>query len=200
MMDYENDYCVMPEYGQQDTSAQATDSAHGESEAVERILKERADHLAVPRHEEDSDLNTAMVVEFVLAGERYVLDAGYVHEIAPLDEVVPLPGAPEFVMGIISLRGEIQSVIDLRRLFDLPEDSDEGRAYAVILRSSDMEFGLYADEVPGVGRIALETVRQSLPTLSGIREELLKGVTGEGVVYLNAARLLSDERIIDINQ
>ena len=183
----------------QSTRVTAPEAPPANGDASGRILRERARLLARPPRGEDEEGTSALVVEFILAGERYALDAQYVHEVAPLGDVVPLPGAPEFVMGIISLRGEIQSVVDLRRLFDLPADRREGRSYAVILRGPDMEFGLYADEVPGVGRLALDTMLESLPTLTGLRQEFLNGVTGEGVVYLDAARLLSDERITMIN-
>ena len=163
-------------------------------------LRERARKLAHPLRDERTGEGMVMVVEFMLAGERYVLDARYVHEVVPLKEVVPLPGAPDFVLGITNLRGEICSVVDLRKIFNLPEDHGDIRRYAVILRNEDMEFGLYADSAPEVRLLPLDSLQESLPTLTDVRAEFLKGVTDEGVVYLDAVRLLSDERITTVNQ
>jgi purine-binding chemotaxis protein CheW len=58
-----------------------------------------------------------------------------------------------------------------------------------------MEFGILADVVLGVRRIPLTDIQPSLPTLTGIREDYLKGVTGEQVVILDAEKLLSDKKI-----
>jgi len=59
-----------------------------------------------------------------------------------------------------------------------------------------MEFGLLADAVLGLRHIPLNDLQHSLPTLTGLRAELLKGVTSEGLVVLDAGRLLSDSRVL----
>jgi len=59
-----------------------------------------------------------------------------------------------------------------------------------------MEFGILADTILGVRNMPLGDLQPSLPTLTGIREEYLRGVTRERVVVLDARKLLSDEKII----
>jgi len=59
-----------------------------------------------------------------------------------------------------------------------------------------MEFGILADSIIGVRNILLSEIQTSLPTLTGIREEYLKGVTKEREIILDAGKLLSDKSII----
>ncbi|MCR4333111.1 MAG: chemotaxis protein CheW, partial [Sulfuricaulis sp.] len=66
----------------------------------------------------------------------------------------------------------------------------------IIIRSRDMELGILADVILGVRSIPCKEIQSSLPTLTGVREDYLTGVTKERVVILDAAKLLSDRKII----
>jgi purine-binding chemotaxis protein CheW len=59
-----------------------------------------------------------------------------------------------------------------------------------------MRFGILADAIIGVHAIPVADIQASLPTLTGIREEYLKGVTPGRTVILDAEKLLADERIV----
>ena len=132
----------------------------------------------------------------MLAYERYGVELKYVREVYPLTELTPIPGIPSFVLGIINVRGEILSVIDIKKFFDLPEKGLTDLNKVIILHSPEMEFGVLADSIIGVHSILLNELQTSLPTLTGIREEYLKGVTKERKVILDAERLLTDKGII----
>ena len=157
-------------------------------------LKERAKALAKARVERD-DANLEVVV-FKLAHERYALELTHIREVHPLKELTPLPGTPDFVLGIVNIRGRILSVIDIKRFFDLPEKGLTDLNQVIILQSDEMEFGILADEILGTSSIPASNIQASLPTLTGIRAEYLKGVTGDRLVILDADRLLSDEKIL----
>ena len=159
------------------------------------VLHRRAESLARPLSDDSDERNAILVVEFLLSGERYALDADMVQEVAPIHGLLPLPGTPDFILGIINLRGEIRSVVDLRRVFDMAEHQREGLGYAVIIGNGDMEFGLFAEEVPGARTLRPETLVETLPTLTDVRAEFLKGVTAGGLAYLDASRLLTDGRL-----
>jgi purine-binding chemotaxis protein CheW len=66
----------------------------------------------------------------------------------------------------------------------------------VIVHDGKMEFGILADAVLGVQDIMLSDLQPALPTLTGIREEFLRGVTRERMVVLDAQKLLSDKNIV----
>lgn len=160
------------------------------------ILKKRAKMLAVEPAKKTEAEEYIEVVEFLLANERYAVESRHVREIYPLKELTPVPCTPPFVLGIINVRGRILSVIDIKKFFDLPERGLTPLNKVVILSSGDMEFGILADAVIGAHNISMDNLDASLPTLTGVREEYLKGVTREQVVILDAGKLLSDRSII----
>jgi purine-binding chemotaxis protein CheW len=119
-----------------------------------------------------------------------------VREIYPLKEFTPIPCTPPFVLGIVNVRGQILSVIDIKKFFDLPEKGLADLNAVIILHSESMEFGILADVIMGVRNIVASELQTSLPTLTGIREEYLKGITKEQTAILDAEKLLSDKSIV----
>lgn len=161
-----------------------------------RILHERALALAAEPDRTQSLNQSTEVVEFMLAHERYAIESCYVREVVPLENLTPLPCTPAFVLGIVNLRGEILSVIDIKKFFDLPEQGLTDLNKVIVLQSGDMLFGILADAINGVRRIAVTDIQPSLPTLTGIRQDYLKGVTPERLVILDAEKLLVDQSIV----
>jgi purine-binding chemotaxis protein CheW len=165
-------------------------------EERKRILKARARELARDSENEKTIDESLEVVEFLLAYEKYGIESCYVREIHPLRELTPVPCTPPFVLGVINVRGQIISVIDIKRFFDLPERGLTDLNKVIILRNTEMEFGILADVIFGVVRVPLRNLQPTLPTLTGIREEYLKGITGDRLAILDAEKLLSDEKLI----
>ena len=160
------------------------------------ILRERARALA-RRSEQAPSADTVLeVLEFRLAQERYAVEPRHVREVFPLKELTPLPCTPSFVLGIVNVRGQILPVFDLRKLFDLPEEGLTDLHRVIIVRGHNLELGLLADLSLGVRSVPLSSLQPSLPTLTGIRGDYLKGVTAERLVVLDLASLLADPRII----
>lgn len=162
----------------------------------QRILRERAQSLARPPSPAPAAHSTLDLLEFRLASERYGLETRYVHEVHPLRELTPLPCTPEFMLGIVNVRGRILPVLDLKKFFQLPDQGLTDLHRIIHLRGNGLELGLLADVMTGVRRIPLDRLQPSLPTLSGIRAEYLKGVSDEQLVVLDLDRLLSDPKII----
>lgn len=166
------------------------------AEDTQRILKERAQILALEAVTAETADESIEVLEFLLAHEQYAVESLYVREVYPLEELTPLPCTPGFVLGIANLRGEILSVLDIKKFFDLPETGLTNLNKVIVLESADMVFGILADAISGVRRIPRAGIQPSLPTLTGIREDYLLGVTAERVVILDAEKLLAAERLI----
>lgn len=166
----------------------------------ERVLKARAEALATAPEAGKGPGEALEVVEFLLARERYAVETSFVREVLPLRELTPLPGTPPFVLGVVNVRGRILSVTDLKRFFDLPEKGLTDLDKVILLSDGRMEFGILADDVPGVRSLPAHELRPSLPTLTGIRERFLKGVTPERVVVLDAGALLSDAGMVVVDR
>ena len=160
------------------------------------ILKARAVELARETVDEAAAEIRITVVEFVLAQEKYGIEPDFVRDIFPLKTLTPIPCTPSFVLGVTNLRGEILSVIDLKRLFDLPDEGLTDFTKVIVLESEAMAFGILADSVAGTRSIRLDRIQPALPTLTEVREEYLKGVTNDRMAILDAESILSDERII----
>jgi purine-binding chemotaxis protein CheW len=160
------------------------------------ILRARAQLLA--RELEDNKKPTASleVVEFLLAYEHYGIESKYIREIHPLRDLTPLPCTPPFVLGLFNVRGQILSVIDVKKFFELPEKGLTDLSRVIIIRTEQMEIGILADSILGLQSLSVENLRSSLPTLTGIRAEYLKGVTKDALVVLNVEKILSDRKLI----
>lgn len=178
------------------TSALLEQVAAPSAEVRARVLKARARVLAREPEVTAAPQDQLAVVEFLLAHETYALESTFVREVYPLRDLTSLPGTPGFVVGIVNVRGQIVSIIDLKRLFGLPSVGLTDLNKVIVLHNQDMELGLLADAVLGVRRISLQEIRAPLPTLTGIHAEYLRGVTRDRMVILDVVRILADPRII----
>jgi purine-binding chemotaxis protein CheW len=166
------------------------------SDEKQGILRKRAKALA-RQLEQDQGAGTSLdILEFLLTYETYAIEMRWVAETYPLKDLTPLPCTPAYVAGIINVRGRILSVIDIRKFFDLPEKGLTDLNKVIIVDNGEMEFGILADEILGTRSIQLSEIQAPLPTLTGIREEYLKGVTRERTAILDGAKLLSDRNLI----
>ena len=175
--------------------ALGAEHAVGEGEA-HAILKSRARALAERQLPDMSEEERVEVLEFLLAGEAYAVETSYVRETFPLVDFTPLFCTPPFVTGIINVRGRIVSIVDLRRFFDLPVIGLSNLNRVILVRDGAMEFGILADGITGMRSLPLSGLQPSLPTLTGIREELTRGVTGERLVLLDMGKILADRRLV----
>jgi purine-binding chemotaxis protein CheW len=177
-------------------SAVIKHAALPDTEETRRILKVRAQALGRKSEPVEAIGERIEVVEFILAQERYAVESEHVRDVYPLEHLTPVPCTPAFVLGIVNLRGEILSVIDIKKFFDLPDKGLTDLNKVIVLESGSMRFGILADAIVGVHAIPVVDIQASLPTLTGIREEYLKGVTPGRTVILDAEKLLADERIV----
>lgn len=163
-------------------------------ERIRALLNERARALARPVQQPVEPADTITVVTFALGAERYAIGTQYVREVVHLRQCSPVPGAPQFVLGVTNLRGEVLCLIDLRRLVGVPATSPTDRSRVVVLGIEREEFGILVDEVFEIARVRhADIVPLPKPTSQG--RELLVGATREALVVLDGAALLGDPRL-----
>ncbi len=165
-------------------------------DAQKRILKARAMELAKEPEQPCIQMASTEVVAFSLGSETYAVEASFVREIHMLKDFTPLPGLPGFVLGIASIRGEILSIIDLKKVFGLPEKGLGDLNRIVILHCEEMGFGILADAIIGNRTISFDTLQPPFPTASGIGEEYLRGVAGDQTIILDARGILHSPSIV----
>jgi purine-binding chemotaxis protein CheW len=169
--------------------------AHSHEE-MHAILKARARELAREHGKAVDERGFLEIIQFRMASETYGVESAFVREVYPLRDFTPLPGAPPFVVGIVNVRGQIISVVDLKKFFNLPEKGLGDLNKVIILRDDRMEFGILADAILGVGQISLDAIRPLPMTVSEIGTEYMRGVTADHVIILDAEKILGDKRII----
>lgn len=164
--------------------------------ATREILQKRAAQLAREPAAAAETGGALEVVEFQLAEERYAIETAHVREVCPFKDFTPLPCVPPFVRGIMHVRGTVLAVIDLKRFFGLPERGLSEMNKVLVLRGEFMQFGILTDAIIGVRTVPGAGLQPSLPSLTGVRAEYLKGVTPEGQVILDGAKLLASKRLV----
>lgn len=167
--------------------------------ADDQILKERAKKVAHKAATAQQSITETPMVEFLLFPERYAVDAGFVREVLTIKEITPVPGLPDFVIGVINFRGTIISIINLKILFGLKAKGLTEMNKAILLRNDQMEFGLIADGIIGSVTVALDQLSAPPLTLSDIGAEFMTGLTKSGAIMLDAARMLECKLLL-INQ
>lgn len=161
-----------------------------------QLLRSRALALARPVDAEPEALSQLELLEFRLATERYAVETMHVHEVHPLKELTPLPGTPTFIRGVVNVRGLIVPVLDLKKFFNLPEEGLTDLHRIILVTGNNMTLGLLADAVDGVRRVRADSLQPSLPTLTGVRNRYLKGVTAEHLIVLDVPGILADPDLI----
>ena len=103
--------------------------------------------------------STREVLVFVLGTEEYGVDILKVQEIRSYEKVTPLPAAPDYLKGVVNLRGVIVPVIDLRMKFGLKDPAYDATTVMVILRIGARVVGIVVDGVSDVIRLAPSDVK-----------------------------------------
>lgn len=159
------------------------------------ILHQRAAALATPLSVEAPTTDEIEVIEFGLGEERYCIESSVVREVFPLTELVSVPCTPSFVLGIINIRGEIVSVVDLKKLFELPERGITDLKRVLLLEGKGMLFGILVDQLFGVRTLAIDAIQKSLPVLGGRPVDYVLGITNDRLVVLDGKKLVADPDI-----
>ena len=137
---------------------------------------------------------TREVLVFVLGREEYGVDILKVQEIRGYDKVTPIPAAPDYVKGVINLRGVIVPVIDLRVKFRLAQVKYDQFTVVVILRLASRVIGVVVDAVSDVMALTASEVRAAPQLGTVVDASFISGVATQGermVLLLDIERLLS---------
>jgi len=160
------------------------------------ILKARAEKLAEKQFDISESKHAVDMLFFQLADENYAIDLTYVKDVFPLDTVTPIPCTPAYVKGIINVRGQIFSLLNLKTLFNLPDSSTGKKGKALLLFVPEMQFAIEVDAILGVTYLYLDDIQPPPTTLSGLKADYVQGVTAAMTIVLNAEKMLADQRLV----
>lgn len=177
----------------------ATSSLSGLSK--KEILRARSKQLSQRQTRSEQD-NSIDLAEFLLENESYAFELEHLREITVLSDVTYIPCSPDFVVGVISLRGQIIPIIDILTFLNLDSSSAERlKIYnkAIILQKDKLVVGILADEMVGAKKIPVSSLQFTLHGLDGLASKYLKGVTKDRLVILDGRKILDDERLTGKN-
>ncbi|OPY24151.1 MAG: purine-binding chemotaxis protein [Methanomethylovorans sp. PtaU1.Bin073] len=150
----------------------------------------------------DSDL--LQLVIFQLGGEEFGVDIMAVQEIIKMPEITAIPQAPEYVAGVINLRGKIIVVVSLGKKFDI-QSCDKNEEYKVIVVELENQvIGMMVDSVSEVLRIPSSSVDPAPDIIkSGVSSNYIQGVgklDDRLLILLDLRNVLSDYETEELTQ
>mgnify|MGYP000909919379 CR=1 FL=1 len=160
------------------------------------ILLQRARILAQPEKREEDLGESIEVLSFLLNGERYGVCMDYVKEVTLLRSLTTLPGTPDFILGVMSIRGRVVSITDLRVFFHMPRKGLSDYNKIIVLSGEEMEFAILADHVEGVARYYIRKLSPPPEIFNGIGKEFLTGIFPGPLIMLNAKAILSHPYLV----
>ena len=157
-----------------------------------------AKNFSIDEVDESEDEGLIQLVGFGVADERFGVDILMVQEILRSADVTPVPNSPEFVEGVLNLRGNIVPVIDLRKRLNLYDDkTSEKKSWVLILNIDNRVVGFIVDHVTEVLKIE-ETAIETAPEIivSGLESQYIQGVceiNGRLIIILDFDLVLFNE-------
>jgi purine-binding chemotaxis protein CheW len=165
--------------------------------AGRRIAGTASDTVDAPqRQSSEVEGEVLKCLRFCVADEEYGVSLMEIREIIKPRDVTEVPRMPDFVSGVISLRGMIIPVFDLRLRLGLAANAVPGRERVIIVKRQEGAVGLLVDEVHQVISLSASAIEHAPPVLEGIDREFVSGIGRHGQRMII---LLDLEKIVDIS-
>lgn len=139
---------------------------------------------------------TEHLATFFLDKEEYGVDVRLVQEIIRVAEITPVPRAPEFIRGVINLRGRIIPVLDLKRKLGLGEVAVARATRIVVVRLRDRLIGLLVDGASQVLKVPVSTIEAAPEEVVEIDAHFIRGVAKLAerlIILIDLSRVLQIE-------
>lgn len=142
---------------------------------------------------------TVQVIVFNLGEERYGVDISQVREIIRPTQITRIPNAPDFVEGVINLRGQITTIINLRKRFGMEPKPIDNNTRIIVVEFDNAVIGMMVDTVSEVKYLPVSDI-EALPSIITAREEakFLRGVgkLPDGLlIMLDLNKVLSEDEV-----
>lgn len=155
-----------------------------------------------------TDENADQYLTFILAGEEYAIDILRVQEIKGWDKVTTLPRTPDYLQGVINLRGTIVPIVDLRKRFGMPNIVYGSTTVVIVLKvfgeEHDRIMGIIVDGVSDVHNLKHDSIKPAPEMNASIDTRFVSGLTtinNKMVVVmdidtlLNASELMTEDDV-----
>ncbi|MGD1066806.1 MAG: chemotaxis protein CheW [Vulcanimicrobiaceae bacterium] len=137
---------------------------------------------------------TVQVVSFKLGSEEYGVEIAQVQEINRMVAVTHVPRAPQFMEGVINLRGQLIPIIDLRARFGMPRVEHTKNTRIVVTDIGAKRVGMVVDSVSEVLRLATDAIEDAPEMITGVDTEYIRGVgkiEDRLIILLDLAKIIT---------
>ena len=137
----------------------------------------------------------AQIVNFTVADVDYGVPVEQVREVRDVQAVTPVPGAPSYVEGVTNLRGQIITVMDLRKRLNI-EGTEGGGEKIIVIEMGKAAVGVVVDSVTEVSTIAEADIERHIQVTKKL-ENYVVGVAKQGeklIVVLDLAKIIADSK------
>lgn len=160
-----------------------------------QVMDERARLLSrVPPDPQTQGSETDALI-FSLAEGRYAFETRFVREVIRMGDATAVPGAPDFLHGVVNFRGEILAIVDLRQFLGLRSEFPVDLPQAIVLGEDDAELGVLVDRVHEVAGVAMGELHDPLEAPGRAQRNSIRGITRDAMTVLDGAALLADRRL-----
>ncbi|MGL4734363.1 MAG: chemotaxis protein CheW [Enterovibrio sp.] len=135
-------------------------------------------------------------VTFMLRSETYGINVMQVREVLRYTEIAPVPGAPSHVLGIINLRGNVVTVLDMRTLFGLEPSDVTNETRIIVIETSTQVVGLMVDSVAEVVYLKSSEIDTTPTVGTDEGSKFIQGICNRNdtlLLLVNLNRLLTDD-------
>ena len=144
----------------------------------------------------ETDGSSRQIVGFRLDQEEYGIEITKIQEIILMGEITRVPQVPDYIEGLINLRGSVIPIIDLRKRFELPAKPYTDETRTIVVNIENKTIGVIVDAVTQVIRVANEHVEPAPPTVAAMGKEHIAGLAkleDRLLILLKIDRLLDPE-------
>ena len=153
--------------------------------------------------EMEEDTQKGRFLTFSLGNESYGIEIKYVTEIIGIQTITEIPELPEYVKGVINLRGKIIPVMDVRLRFKKEAKEYNDRTCVIVIDINDISIGLIVDSVAEVLTIPEEDIVEPPKMNKSFSNRYIKniGKVGNGVkLLLDCEKLLTEDELEDLSE
>jgi purine-binding chemotaxis protein CheW len=138
---------------------------------------------------------------FFLAGEEYGLEILKVHEIIGMLPITRVPRTPEYIRGVINLRGKVIPIMDLRRKFGMPREADAQETCMIVVQIQGVQLGIVVDQVSEVANVVATDIEPPPSFGADVPTDFLLGLgkaQGRVRLLLDIDRVLSSQEVAEV--
>lgn len=146
---------------------------------------------------------TNQYVSFVLHGEEYGVPILCVQEIIRYETLTRVPQSPDYVDGVLNLRGQVIPVVNLRKKFELPARDRDKSTRIIVVEVMGRVMGMVVDEVSEVLQVDMEDIAPPPPMGTHLRTDYISGMAKINetlVILLEIDKILTTEESLVLDQ